>query len=58
MVKDSNGSTFLEELDAGTAYHVQVKAVSAIGSGNWSRVESKTTYEGTLYNVVVESTDC
>ena len=40
----SNTSTVLEALDIGTAYQVHIRAVSAIGSGMWSRVESETTY--------------
>ena len=37
-------STLLEALDAGTEYEVRIRAVSAIGNGTWSRVESNTTY--------------
>ena len=40
----STTSTLLEELDAGTTYQVQVRAVSIIGNGTWSRVQSETTY--------------
>ena len=41
-------STLLEALDAGTVYKVRVRAVSAIGNGTWSRVESETTYTSEL----------
>ena len=41
-------STLLEALDAGTVYEVRIRAVSAIGSGTWSRVESETTYKSEL----------
>ena len=41
-------STLLEALDAGTVYEVRMKAVSAIGNGTWSRVESETTYKSEL----------
>ena len=40
----STTSTLLEALDAGTVYEVRIRAVSAIGNGPWSRVESETTY--------------
>ena len=40
----SNMSTVLEALDTGTTYQVRIRAVSAIGNGTWSRVESETTY--------------
>ena len=41
-------STLLEALDAGTVYEVRIRAVSAIGNGTWSRVESETTYMSEL----------
>ena len=41
-------STLLEALDAGTVYEVRMRAVSAIGNGTWSRVESETTYKSEL----------
>ena len=41
-------STLLEALDAGTVYKVRVWAVSAIGNGTWSSVESETTYTSEL----------
>ena len=44
----SNTSTILEALDAGTVYEVRMRAVSAIGNGMWSSVESETTYMGEL----------
>ena len=44
----STTSTFLEALDAGTVYEVRIRAVSAIGSGIWSRVQSVTTYKSEL----------
>ena len=37
-------STLLEALDAGTVYEVRIRAVSAIGNGTSSRIESETTY--------------
>ena len=44
----STTSTLLEALDAGTVYEVRIRAVSAIGNGTWSRVESQTTYMSEL----------
>ena len=35
--------TRLETLDAGTVYEARVRAVSAIGNGKWSSVQSNTT---------------
>ena len=44
----STTSTLLEALDAGTVYEVRIRAVSAIGNGTWSRVESEATYMSEL----------
>ena len=38
-------STALEALFAGTVYQVQVRAVSTVGTGVWSVVESKSTHQ-------------
>ena len=48
----STTSTLLEALDAGTVYEVRIRAVSAIGNGSWSRVESETTDKSELYSEV------
>ena len=48
----STTSTLLEALDAGTVYEVRIRAVSAIGSGRWSEVESEVTYMSELSNKV------
>ena len=45
---DSATSTLLEALEGGTVYEVRIRAVSTIGNGRWSRVESETTYKGEL----------
>ena len=45
-------STLLEALDAGTVYEVRIRAVSAIGNGPWSEVESEVTYMGELSSEV------
>ena len=37
-------STILTGLNAGIEYNVRVKAVSAVGAGNWSEEQSETTY--------------
>ena len=52
-------STLLEALDAGTVYEVRIRAVSAIGNGTWSRVESETTYKSEFCSKVklLESTN-
>ena len=35
-------SILLEALDAGTVYEVRIRAVSAIGNGEWGRVQAET----------------
>ena len=47
-VSGSTTSTYLEELVAGSEYQVRVRAVSAIGNGMWSEVQSETTYRSEL----------
>ena len=47
-VSGSTTSTYLEELVAGSEYQVRVRAVSAIGNGNWSEAQSETTYRSEL----------
>ena len=49
----SSTSTVLEALAAGTAYQVRIRAVSIIGNGTWSKVESETTFMGELSNEIV-----
>ena len=44
----STRSTLLEALDAGTVYEVRIRAVSAVGNGTWSRVQSSSTYTSEL----------
>ena len=39
-------STTLEGLSAGTIYDIQVRAVSDVGAGQYSRTSTKTTYYG------------
>ena len=39
-------STTLEGLSAGTIYDIQVRAVSDVGAGQYSRTSTKTTYHG------------
>ena len=48
-VSGSTTSTYLEELVAGSEYQVHVRAVSAIGNGMWSEVQSETTYRSELF---------
>ena len=44
----STTSTLFEALDAGTVYEVRIRAVSAIGNGTWSEVQSEVTYKSEL----------
>ena len=37
--------TNLPALTAGTVYSVRVRAVSAVGDGNWSKVQTEQTYK-------------
>ena len=39
-------STNLTGLDAGTEYNVRVRAVSAVGNGMWSIVQTVRTFDG------------
>ncbi len=48
VLSGSTITTLLEALDAGTVYEVRIRAVSAIGNGTWSEVESETTYNSEL----------
>ena len=52
-VSGSTTSTYLEELVAGSEYQVRVRAVSAIGSGAWSAVQSLTTYRSESFTTEV-----
>ena len=47
-VTPSNTSYEIQHLVAGSNYLVRVRAVSAIGYGNWSEVQSETTYSSEL----------
>ena len=48
----STTSTLLVQLRVGTIYWVRIRAVSAIGNGTWSRVESETTYMSELSTII------
>ena len=48
----STTSIFLDALDVDTVYEVRIRAVSAIGIGTWSSVESETTYKSELCSEV------
>ena len=37
-------STILSRLAAGSAYDIRLRAVSALGAGNWSAVQTERTY--------------
>ena len=45
-------STFLTRLRAGTEYAVRVRAVSAVGAGNWSAVQTKRTYMSEFFSMI------
>ena len=45
LVYSSSTSTHIEALAAGTTYQVRVRAVSSIGNGPWSAVDSERTYQ-------------
>ena len=40
----TENSTIVTGLEAGTEYNVRVRAVSAVGDGNWSAVQTERTY--------------
>ena len=42
-------TVILKKLDAGTEYHVKVRAVSAVGPGNWSLVQRERTDSEFIY---------
>ena len=54
VASNSVTSTLLEVLDAGTVYEVRIRAVSVIGNGPWSRVESETTYKSELWSELLQ----
>ena len=41
-------SSNLTGLDAGTEYNARVRAVSVVGAGNWSAVQTERTYKSEL----------
>ena len=47
-------STLLRDLLPGTAYNVRVRAVSAAGEGEWSEVQTETTYNSELIHLYVQ----
>ena len=46
-------STTLERLLTGTSYQVQVRAVSDVGTGQYSQISTKTTYRGMNYIAII-----
>ena len=46
-------STTLEGLSAGTVYDIQVRAVSDVGAGRYSRTSTETTYQGMNYISII-----
>ena len=45
-------STNLTRLEAGTGYDVRVRAVSNVGSGNWSAVQTGRTYISEFFSMI------
>ena len=43
--------TNLTALTAGTVYSIRVRAVSAVGDGNWSNVQTEQTYKCELITI-------
>ena len=50
-LSDSPPATFtiVTALDAGTEYNVRVRAVSAVGAGEWSVEQTERTFNSELY---------
>ena len=46
-------SAALKNLKPGTTYQVRVRAVSDVGSGEWSIIVSRTTYNGTYVTISI-----
>ena len=49
-----SNSTLLPELLPGTAYNVRVRAVSAFGEGEWSKVLTETTFNSELIHLHIQ----
>ena len=45
-------STNLTRLAAGTEYTVRMRAVSAVGAGNWSAVQTERTYMSEFFSMI------
>ena len=45
-------STIVTGLAAGTEYDVRVRAVSAVGAGNWSAVQTERTYMSEFFSMI------
>ena len=43
-ISPPHNSTIVHRLAAGTEYDVRVRALSAVGAGNWSAVQTEGTY--------------
>ena len=45
-------STILTRLDAGTEYNVRVRAVSAVGAGEWSVEQTEITFDSEFICII------
>ena len=45
-------STFLTRLRAGTEYDIRMRALSAVGAGNWSAVQTERTYTSEFFSMI------
>ena len=45
-------SILLTSLAAGTEYNVRVRAESAVGTGDWSAVQTERTYKGEFFSMI------
>ena len=48
----SQNSTFLTRLRAGTEYDIRMRALSAVGAGNWSAVQTERTYMSEFFSMI------
>ena len=53
-VQPNSTSTLLPALLPGTEYNIRVKAVSAAGEGEWSKVHKEATYNSEFINLHVQ----
>ena len=54
IISPPQNSTFLTRLTAGTEYAVRVRAVSAVGAGNWSATKTERTYMSEFFPMILQ----